>query len=119
MEAEREQRRGERDRQERLERREDWWDTFSVLFFIGVETTSRGTVRLVLVRSTSRRTLGRSSEDRRLSHYFSGSLPPPHPLYASDDDSLLSYGPSLDHNHEKTRPSSASPSRPFASTPTS
>ena len=118
MEAEREQRRGERDRQARLERREEWWYTFSVLFFIEVETTSRGTVRLVLIRSTSRRTRSRSSEDRRFSHYFSGSLPPPHPLYTSDD-SLLSYGPSLDHNHEKTRPSSASPSRPFASTPTS
>jgi len=92
--------------------------------FIGMETTSRETVRLVLTRSTPRRTLGRSSEDRRLSHCFSGSLPLLHPLYASDDDSLLSYGPSLDPNHEKTHPSSASPSRPsqfpqpFASAPT-
>jgi len=113
MEAERERRRGGRDQRERLEHREEWWDKFSVLFFIGVETTSRGTVGLVLIRSTSGRTLGRPSEDRRRPpHYFSGSFPLLCPPYASSDDSFLPYGPSLDTNHEKTHSSSASHSRP-------
>ena len=47
------------------------------------------------------------------SHYFSASLLLLHCLYASSDDSFPSRGPSLDPSHEKTHPSTASPSQPL------
>lgn len=46
------------------------------------------------------------------SRCFWVSLPLLHPPYASSDDSFLFHGPSLDPNHEKTHPSTASPSQP-------
>jgi len=46
------------------------------------------------------------------SHCFSASPPLLLHPYASSDDSCLSYGPSLCPKHEKTHPSTASPSLP-------
>ena len=65
-----------------------------------------------------------SDVDDVSSRCFSASLPLLHPPCASSDDSYLSHGPSLDPSHEKTHPSTASPSppsqlpQPSASAPT-
>ena len=59
------------------------------------------------------------------SHCFSASLPPVHHPYISSGDSYLSHGPTPGPNHEKTHPSTVSPSQPLqlpqpsASVPTS
>lgn len=59
------------------------------------------------------------------SHYSWASPLPGHPPYVASDDSSLSHNPSFDPSHEKTHPSTASPSRPLqlpqpsASVPTS